>query len=138
MSCIIPKNSIMPAKGTKPYITIEDNQESVRFSVYEGECKEVSGNNLLGCLKLTEVPPLPKGDAKLTVTFAVNANGILVVHATVDATGKTVVATIKNEAGRLTAAEVEEMRLEAARYGGPVLVSVGSKSQTRLSVGCSL
>jgi L1 cell adhesion molecule like protein len=44
--------------------------------VYEGERARTRDNNLLGEFVFS-VPPAPKGVPQITITFDVNANGIL-------------------------------------------------------------
>ena len=113
MSVIIPHNSIIPCTHTKPYVTLEDNQTAIAINVFEGERPLTTDNNLLGSFSIDGLPPLPRGEAKIKVTFYVEANGILVVTASADHDGSTRAMAIKNNKGRLSKDEIDRMRLEA-------------------------
>jgi len=80
MSKIITRNSTLPISHTKRYETVEDNQTSVAINAYQGEEIDVTRNYYLGSFVLN-VPALPKGQAKLDVTFRIDASGLLNVKA---------------------------------------------------------
>jgi len=73
-------------------------------------------NNLLGKFNLDGIPPMPRGQPQIDVTFDIDANGILNVHAVEKGTGKENKITITNDKGRLSADEIERMVQEAERY----------------------
>jgi heat shock 70kDa protein 1/2/6/8 len=73
-------------------------------------------NNLLGKFNLDGIPPMPRGQPQIDVTFDIDANGILNVHAVEKSTGKENKITITNDKGRLSADEIERMVEEAERY----------------------
>ncbi|KAL6210103.1 hypothetical protein ACLB2K_021041 [Fragaria x ananassa] len=81
MSVLIPRNSRIPIKMNKRFITKCDNLRSVLFSVFEGESKKASNNNFMGEFELCDIPPAPKGVPKFDVCFVIDANGILNVSA---------------------------------------------------------
>lgn len=101
MSVVIRRNTAIPAKKVKGFTTLEDNQTSVTFPVYEGESRSTKDNNLLGKFKLTNIPPAPEGVPQLDVTFEIDANGILYVSAEDTGTGRKNSITILNHGGRL-------------------------------------
>lgn len=70
-------------------------------------------NNILGKFELTGIPPAPRGVPQIEVTFDVDANGILNVHAMEKATGKNSKITITNDKGRLSKEEIEKLVKEA-------------------------
>ncbi|XP_020225469.1 probable mediator of RNA polymerase II transcription subunit 37c [Cajanus cajan] len=115
MSVVIPKNTTIPVKKTRPYITPEDNVSHVGISVYEGERKRASDNNLLGFFKLYGFPPAPRGHP-LYVCFDIDENGILTVSAEEKTTGNKNEITITNDQGRLSAKEIRRMIEEAKKY----------------------
>jgi Hsp70 protein len=84
--------------------------------VYEGERAMTRDNNLLGKFNLDGIPPMPRGQPQIEVTFDIDANGILNVHAVEKSTGKENKITITNDKGRLSAEEIERMVEEAERY----------------------
>jgi len=73
-------------------------------------------NHLLGKFNLEGIPPSPRGIPQIEVSFDLDANGILNVHATDKATGKAERITITNEKGRLSKEEIENMVRESERY----------------------
>ena len=72
--------------------------------------------NLLGKFNLDGIPPMPRGQPQIEVTFDVDANGILNVHAVEKSTGKENKITITNDKGRLSAEDIERMVEEAEHY----------------------
>lgn len=68
-------------------------------------------NNLLGKFHLDGIPPAPRGVPQITVTFDIDANGILNVSAQDKSTGKSQQITITNEKGRLSQAEIDRTYL---------------------------
>jgi heat shock protein 1/8 len=78
---VVPRNTPIPTNKSRTFTTVEDNQTTVTFPVYEGErvtCKE---NRLLGEFELSGITPQPRGQAELVCTFEVDANGLLKVSA---------------------------------------------------------
>merc|ERR1719473_137976 len=73
-------------------------------------------NNLLGKFHLDGIPPAPRGVPQITVTFDVDANGILNVSAEDKSSGKRNQITITNEKGRLSQAEIDRMVAEAEKF----------------------
>merc|ERR1719263_1417888 len=73
-------------------------------------------NNLLGKFNLDGIPPMPRGQPQIEVTFDIDANGILNVTAVEKSTGKEQKITITNDKGRLSKEEVERMVAEAEKY----------------------
>lgn len=75
-----------------------------------------SHSNLLGKFELSGIPPAPRGQPQIEVTFELDANGILRVSAGDKGTGKSESITITNDKGRLSAEEIERMVEEAEKY----------------------
>jgi molecular chaperone DnaK (HSP70) len=84
--------------------------------VYEGERKMTKDNRLLGRFDLSGIPPAPRGRPQIEVSFDLDANGILSVTAMDKAAGKSEKITIRNEKGRLSKEEIEEMVKNAERF----------------------
>jgi len=80
-SIIIPRNTNIPCKKSDTFTTTENYQESIEIPVYEGERPMVSGNRKLGEFSVSGIERAKKGEAKVCVTFELDANGILNVSA---------------------------------------------------------
>ncbi|XP_057447357.1 heat shock cognate 70 kDa protein-like [Lotus japonicus] len=115
MSVVIPRNTTIPIKMTKDYVTVKDNQSYVLIKVYEGERTRASDNNLLGSFRLTGLPPAPRGHP-FDVCFSIDENGILTVSAVEKTTGNKNEITITNETDRLSAKEILRLIQEAENY----------------------
>ena len=86
------------------------------IQVYEGERARTKDNNLLGKFELAGIPPAPEGVPQIEVTFDIDANGILNVHAMDKGTGKSNKITITNDKRRLSKEEIERMINDAEKY----------------------
>ncbi|PNX84107.1 heat shock protein, partial [Trifolium pratense] len=58
MDVVIPRNTCIPVKKTKEYVSSIDNISSVVIKVCEGERTRASDNNLLGSFLLSGIPQL--------------------------------------------------------------------------------
>jgi len=112
MNVVLPRNTL-PAKKSKMYTTIEDNQESILFEVYEGERPLTKENHLLGSFELQGIRPAANGDPQIEVTFEVDINGILHVTAEDLESRKKESITITKDKDRLTPQEIERMVRES-------------------------
>ncbi|WP_338860652.1 molecular chaperone DnaK [Mycetohabitans rhizoxinica] len=112
MTKMINKNTTIPTKHTQVYSTADDNQSAVTIKVFQGEREMAVGNKLLGEFNLEGIPPAPRGVPQIEVTFDIDANGILHVHARDKGTGKENKITIKANSG-LSEAEIEKMVKDA-------------------------
>ena len=116
MSVLIPRNTAIPCVRSREYTTCEDWQTEIDVVVYEGERPHTSANNKLGEFKISGVQRAKRGEPKVEVTFALDANGILSVTAVDKVTGAQAKADIKADRGRLTDADIERMIADAERY----------------------
>ena len=65
---------------------------------------------------MTGIPPAPRGQPQIEVTFEVDANGILSVGALEKGTGKSEKIVITNDKGRLTKEEIDRMVKDAEEF----------------------
>jgi len=78
---LLDKNSPIPIERTRVFTTARDNQTRVEIACCRGESRRYEENEPLGTLVLEEIPAKPRGDAKIEVSFRVDADGILHVRA---------------------------------------------------------
>lgn len=116
MTNIIDRNSTIPCQKNKIFSTYADNQPAVSIRVFEGERPLTKDNHLLGDFTLSGIPPMPRGQPQIDVKFDLDSNGILKVTATEKSSGKIENIEIKNDTGRLTKEQIEEMIKESEKY----------------------
>ena len=112
---LIPQNSTVPTSRSKIFTTVRDNQTAVKILVLQGESRRAEENDLLGEFILTGLRRAPAGQVEVEVTFEINADGIVSVHAKDLETNKEQSITVTATSG-LTDDELHEMVSEAREY----------------------
>jgi molecular chaperone HscA len=107
---LVPRNSPIPCTATHTFTTYVDGQTAMDIHVLQGEREMVEHNKSLARFKLRGIPPLGAGLARVAVTFTLDADGLLTVHAKEQSTGATQSIEVKPSYG-LTDVEVETMLL---------------------------
>ncbi|KAL6930189.1 Heat shock protein ssb1 [Hanseniaspora valbyensis] len=116
MGVVVPRNTTVPTIKRRTFTTVQENQTSVTFPVYQGERTNCAENTLLGEFDLKGIPPMPAGEPVLEAIFEVDANGILKVTAVEKSTGKSANITISNAIGRLSEEDIEKMLNNAEEF----------------------
>ncbi len=112
---LIERNTTIPCKKTEVFSTASDGQTQVEIHVLQGEREMAADNRTLGRFVLDGIPPAPRGVPQIEVTFDIDANGILSVHAKDKATGKEQKITVTASSG-LSEAEIQRMVEEARNH----------------------
>ena len=111
VSKMIERNSTIPCSHTEGYTTYVDNQTGLDLNILQGERELAADCRSLGQFKLTGIPPMPAGMAKVAVRFHLDADGQLTVTAKEESTGTASTITVEPMHG-LTDHEVEAMLQE--------------------------
>jgi molecular chaperone DnaK len=115
MTKLIERNTTIPSKKSEIFSTADDNQTAVDIHVLQGERAMAGDNMTLGKFRLEGIPPAPRGVPQVEVTFDIDANGILNVHAKDKATGKEQKITI-TASTNLNQSEIDRMVKESDQH----------------------
>ena len=107
---VIERNTPIPCERTKLFATAADNQTTVRIAIAQGESRRFGDNAQLGQVELSGLRAAVRGEVEVAVTFELDADGILNVHATDRGTGLVAKARIRLGGAVPGAGDVESMR----------------------------
>ena len=112
---LIDKNTTIPTRKSQIFSTAQDNQTAVTIRVFQGEREMAADNKLLGQFDLIGIPPAQRGLPQVEVTFDIDANGIVNVHAKDLGTNKEQSIKITASSG-LNEDEIKRMVNEAQQH----------------------
>ena len=111
---IIGRNTPVPCDRTRIFVTAKNYQKIVRVRVAQGESARFGENVQLGEVELSGLREGMRGDIEISVTFEIDADGILQVRARDSATGHEAQAKLRL-VGLDAAQDPESMRRRQAR-----------------------
>jgi molecular chaperone HscA len=113
---IIPRNTTIPTGARASFTTYADKQTGFEIHVVQGERELAQDCRSLARFTLRGIPPMPAGMARLEVTFKVDADGLLHVHAIETTTNHEASVDVRPTYG-LTDEEMEDMLIDALDHG---------------------
>ena len=115
MTTLIESNTTIPCSKEQIFSTAVDNQTAVTINVLQGERPMAKDNKQIGLFNLDGIAPARRGVPQIKVKFDIDANGILSVSATDNATGKEQHITIENK-HTLSQDEIDRIKREAKEH----------------------
>jgi molecular chaperone DnaK len=92
---VFPRNSAIPNAKQLMVTTSYDQQTALAMRIFQGDHEQVAENELLGDFTFSEIRPGPAGQVQVEITFDVNVEGILTIHARDPDTGREMKTTVR-------------------------------------------
>ena len=109
---LIDRNTTIPTTKSETFTTAADGQTTVEIHVLQGERDMAADNTSVGRFNLDGIAPAPRGRPQIDVAFDIDADGILKVTATDQATSRAQHITITGRSG-ISEDEIDRLIEEA-------------------------
>jgi molecular chaperone DnaK len=95
MAPVLARNAKLPARKSYELATTRDGQTELELQVFQGDSPRAAECEYLGTVRVQDLPPGPRGSVKVSIDFAMGAEGILAVTARNLATGQVTESQLK-------------------------------------------
>jgi len=106
---LIRRNSKLPINKSEVFATVVDSQEAVDIEVYQGEDPDVRNDILIGKFFFKGLSSVPAGN-QIVLSFGLDVNGILKVHALEKRTGRDIHGVVENAMRSFDEATIDASR----------------------------
>ena len=129
---IIRRNAKLPATRTEVFFTLTEDQEKVEIDVYQGEDPDAVKNVEIGTFLFGGLNRQAGAQEQgLLVTYHLDLDGLLHVHAVERATGREIRGVVENAMGRSTEQALSASRERVAALWGEEEAAPGGAGESR-------